>query len=113
MASRRRWNKSEKQLLWDHIERHKGPNGIYCLSREQAFHDFAKEWERTHTASDAPLDSSKVLSGVKSMADQLGCSYTELLKRGPVACEKRRSKRTVSYGAAPDPQILRRPNNNH
>jgi hypothetical protein len=101
MAVHRRWSKSEKQLLWDHIEQHKGPNGIYCLNREQAFQDFVEEWERTHTTSDKPLDSSKVLNGVRVMAGQLGCSRNELLRRGPVACEKRQSKRAVSHGRAP------------
>jgi hypothetical protein len=103
MVRYRRWCKSEKQLLYDHLERHKGPKGLYCLNRQQAYVDFVREWKRTHSNSDVPLDASKVLSGVKALAIKLGISsYLDLFTLGPVACNKRRSQRTVRCGATPE-----------
>ena len=108
MASYRHWADSEKQLLYDHLEKHKGPNGLYLANRQEAFDDFAREWKRMHSNSDSTVDSSKVFSGVKALAVKVGISsYLKLFALGPVACEKRRVRRSVSCEVTPDLEILR------
>ena len=106
MAKDARWTEQQKQLLYNHLEKHKGRQGLYHLNRQQAFEDFATEWRRTQPNSDTP-DARKVLRAVKALAPKVGMSsYLKLFELGPVECEDR-SRRAVSYKGIPDLLIFR------
>lgn len=92
-ARQRHWTEAEKDHLYDHLERHKGEDGLYVKKRSEAFDHFINEWKDRHPDSDQPMNHAKVLSRVKSMGQQMGnTSYLSIFKFGPRECERKRKR---------------------